>query len=259
MRHVDGYLSGTLMDRPGLDEEFSEKLYFTEGPPGCHDYTVEDKDVAETFDRNSLGWDDTHFVFVNAAACLKILPEMLETWAKILRAVPHSRLLLMPFNPNWMNSFPAKQFEHLLTDIFGRFGLDRGRFFLARSMPSRIAVKSVLRLADVYLDTFPFSGSIAVIDPLEIGLPIVIWEGRTHRSRAAASLLRDVGLNDAVVRDEPSYEALAIQLAADPALRRDFRDRILAGMAPNPVFVNARLYADRLGELLESIVLPETV
>jgi len=25
------------------------------------------------------------------------------------------------------------------------------------------------------------------------------------------------------------------------------------------VFVNARLYADRLGELLESIVLPETV
>jgi len=259
MRHVDGYLSGTRMNRPGLAEEFSEKLYLTEGAPGCHDYTVENKDIGETFDRTNLGWDDQDFVFVNAAACFKILPEMLQTWAKILNAVPHARLLLMPFNPNWTDKFPAKQFELMLIDTFDRFGLTRDRFLLAKSLPSRAAVKSVLRLADVYLDTYPFSGSIAVIDPLEIGLPTVIWEGKTHRGRAASAMLRELGMDDAVTPDESAYVALAIQLAEEPALRRDFRDRILAGMAARPVFVNARRYADRLGDLLESIVLPETV
>jgi predicted O-linked N-acetylglucosamine transferase (SPINDLY family) len=257
MRHVDGYLSGTLMDRPGLAEEFSEKLYFTEGPPGCHDYTVENKDIPETFDRKSLGWDDEDFVFVNAAACFKILPEMLETWAKILHAVPRSRLLLMPFNPNWNDRFPAKQFERVLIDTFDRFGLNRDRFQLAGSLPSRAAVKDFLGVADVYLDTFPFSGSIAVIDPLEIGLPTVVSEGRTHRGRAASAMLRELGLHDAVAHDESSYVALATRLGKDPALRRDFGVRILAGMAANPVFVNARSYARRLGDLLESIALPD--
>jgi hypothetical protein len=253
MRHIDGYLSGTLMDSPGIKEQFSEKLYLTAGTPGCHDYAVEDKVSPEKFDRKRLGWGDEHFVFVNAAACFKILPEMLQTWARILSAVPHSRLLLMPFNPNWALRFPVKQFERTLTETFGRFGLTRDRFLLAGSLPSRAAVKELLGVADVYLDTFPFSGSIAVIDPLEIGLPTVVWEGRTHRGRAAAALLRDLGLDDAVALDEPSYVALATRLAGDPALRRDFQVRIRAAMAGNPVFVNARRYADRLGDLLESI------
>jgi predicted O-linked N-acetylglucosamine transferase (SPINDLY family) len=257
MRHVDGYLSGTRMDRPGLAQEFSEKLYFIEGPPGCHDYTVETGDIAETLGRKPLGWSDEDLVFVNAASSFKILPEMLETWAKILKAVPRSRLLLMPFNPNWTDRFPAKQFERMLIEIFGRFGLARDRFLLAGSLPSRAAVKSVLRLADVYLDTFPFSGSIAVIDPLEIGLPTVIWEGRTHRGRAASAMLLELGLPDAVADDEASYVALATRLGKDSALRQDFRDRILEGMALGPVFVNARRYADSLGEVLASMALAD--
>jgi predicted O-linked N-acetylglucosamine transferase (SPINDLY family) len=145
----------------------------------------------------------------------------------------------------------------LLIDTFARFGLTRDRFLLAGALPSRAAVKALLRVADVYLDTFPFSGSIAVIDPLEIGLPTVVWEGRTHRGRAAAALLRDLGLPDAVAWDESSYVALATRLAEDQELRREFKVRILAGMAAKPVFVNARRYADGLGQLFESIALPE--
>jgi predicted O-linked N-acetylglucosamine transferase (SPINDLY family) len=163
----------------------------------------------------------------------------------------------MPFNPNWADTFPVKQFECLLIDTFARFGLTRDRFLLAGALPSRAAVKALLRVADVYLDTFPFSGSIAVIDPLEIGLPTVVWEGRTHRGRAAAALLRDLGLPDAVAWDESSYVALATRLAEDQELRREFKVRILAGMAAKPVFVNARRYADGLGQLFESIALPE--
>lgn len=254
MRHIDGYLTGTLTDYPGLQAHFSEKLYFCEGPPGCLDYTVESPGSGKTFDRASLGLADDDVIFVNAAACFKILPEMQETWAKILAAVPKSRLLLLPFNPNWANAFPVKQFERTLTEACARHGVGRERFILAGSLPSRADVKALERVADVYLDTSPFSGSISVIDPLELGLPLVVQEGATHRSRMASALLREIGLPELITTDEASYIALAFRLGTDATYRRQLNERILAAIALRPKFLNAPAYARGLGALLESLV-----
>lgn len=254
MRHIDGYLTGTLNDYPGLQAHFSEKLYFCEGTPGCLDYAVESPGSGMTFDRASLGLTDEDVVFVNAAACFKILPEMQETWAKILAAVPKSRLLLLPFNPNWANAFPLKQFERTLTEACARHGVSRDRFVLTGSLPSRADVKALERIADVYLDTSPFSGSISVIDPLELGLPLVVQEGATHRSRMASALLREIGLLELITTNEAGYIALALRLGTDATYRRQLNERILAKMRMRPKFINAQVYACGLGALLESLV-----
>jgi predicted O-linked N-acetylglucosamine transferase (SPINDLY family)/glycosyltransferase involved in cell wall biosynthesis len=254
MRHIDGYLTGTFNDFPGLQDHFSEKLQFCEGPPGCLDYTVEAKASAGGFSRESLGIAPDEIVFVNAAACFKILPEMQETWAKLLKSVPKSRLILLPFNPNWSNAFPVKQFERTLTEACARHGVGRDRFILAGSLPSRADVKSLESVADVYLDTFPFSGSISVIDPLELGIPTVVWAAETHRSRMAAALLRELEIPELIAENEAEYIALAVRLATDTACRREFVGRIRAAMARGPKFVNPTAYAVGLGRLLESLV-----
>jgi glycosyltransferase involved in cell wall biosynthesis/predicted O-linked N-acetylglucosamine transferase (SPINDLY family) len=254
MRHIDGYLTGTLNALPGLQEHFTEKLQFCEGPPGCLDYTVETKTASSNFTRASLGLNETDIVFVNAAACFKILPEMQETWAKILKAVPNSRLLLLPFNPNWSNAFPVKQFERTLTEACARHGVSRDRFVLAGSLPSRADVKALERVADVYLDTFPFSGSISVIDPLELGLPPVVREGQTHRSRMAAALLRELEIPELIVQDEAAYIALSVKLATDRAFRSQMSERILEAMSRKPKFINPQRYAEGLSELIETLV-----
>ncbi len=254
MRHIDGYLSGTLNDCPGLQAHFSEKLQFCEGPPGCLDYTVEAQGIGRSFDRASFGFSPDDVVFVNAAACFKILPEMQETWAKILHAVPNSRLLLLPFNPNWASSFPVKQFERSLTEACARHGVGRDRFFLADSLPSRADVKALERIADVYLDTFPFSGSISVIDPLELGLPPVVQEGNTHRSRMASALLRELALPELIAPDEAAYIALAVKLGTDVGYRSQLNERILAAMARRPKFTDPAAYAQGLGARLTALV-----
>ena len=254
MRHIDGYLSGSLNDHPSLQEHFSEKLLLCEGPPGCLDYTVESPGSGKTFSRAGLGLADDDVIFINAAACFKILPEMQETWAKILAAVPKSRLLLLPFNPNWSNAFPVKQFERTLTEACARHGVGRDRFILSGSLPSRADVKALERVADVYLDTSPFSGSISVIDPLELGLPLVVQEGATHRSRMASALLRELYLPELVTTDEAAYIALAVRLGTDATCRRQYKERILAAMALRPKLIHAQAYARGLGALLESLV-----
>ena len=255
MRSIDGYITGSLNYLPGLQEHFSEQLYLCDGPPGCLDYTVEAKGHDAHFDRASLGIASDDVVFVNAAACFKILPEMQETWAKILAAVPKSRLVLLPFNPNWASAFPVKQFERSLTEMCARHGVARERFILTKSLPSRADVKSLERIADVYLDTFPFSGSISVIDPLEIGLPPVIQEGATHRSRMASALLRELGVPELVTASEAEYITLAVKLGTDLGFRQKTSSSILEKMALRPKFINPRAYGQGLSELLESIIM----
>ena len=258
MRHVDGYLSGTFAAGDGVGDHFSEKLCLCEGPPGCLDYTVENRVPASRFDRESMGIAGSDVVFVNAAACFKILPEMQATWAKIIQAVDHSRLLLLPFNPNWHNNFPVKQFTRSLGAAFRRQGLGEDRIILSGSLPSRAEVKELEKIADVYLDTYPFSGSISVIDPLELGIPSVVWEGKTHRSRMAAALLRELAVPELIACDEKSYVEISVKLATDAPFRRLLKARILDGMERKPRFINPAAYGQQLGELLVRLVTGRT-
>lgn len=254
MRHIDGYLSGTLVDFPGVQDQFTEKIYFCEGPPGCLDYTVEPPRSSERYDRAALGLAEDDVVFVNAASCFKILPEQQDTWARILKAVPHSRLVLLPFNPNWASAFPVMQFEQSLAAVFEKHGLERDRFVLVGSLPSRADVKALLSVTDVYLDTYPFSGSISVIDPLELAVPPVAWAGETHHSRMAAALLKELGMTDLIADDETSYIAKAVELGSSPEIRRRTREQLRERVARKPAFIDPVRYGERLGSLLERLV-----
>jgi len=253
-RQIDGYLTGTQMRAAGVQDHFTEKLHYCEGAPGCLDYTVEGGTSARTFTREGLGLASDDVVFVNAASCFKILPELQETWARILQAVPHSRLLLLPFNPNWANEFPVKQFTRTMEEALRRHGVAPDRLILSGPLPSRADVKALERLADVYLDTFPFSGSLSVIDPLELGLPTAVWQGETPRSRAAAALLRELKLPELIADNEADYVRLAVRLGTDPDWRKAVGERIHAAMQARPVFLDAPEYGRRLGRLLETLV-----
>ena len=104
------------------------------------------------------------------------------------------------------------------------------------------------------MDTFPFSGSISVIDPLELGIPPVVWEGKTHRSRMAAALLRELAIPELITQDEASYIQTCVRLGTDSAFRQEIRQRVLAAMAKKPRFINPVAYGKQLGDLLEHLV-----
>jgi thioredoxin-like negative regulator of GroEL len=63
---------------------------------------------------------------------------------------------------------------------------------------------------------------------VECGLPIVTRQGRFLRGRFAGGILASLGLGELVAADENAYVELAVQLAGDPARRRDLRHRMEA-------------------------------
>jgi protein O-GlcNAc transferase len=94
-----------------------------------------------------------------------------------------------------------------------------------------------MRIADVYLDTQGFSRFNTVMQAVECELPVVAYEGRFMRGRFASGILRYIGLDELVSRDDAEYVRTAVALAQSKELRESVRARLRSG--------RQRLYRDR--------------
>ena len=249
---IDLYVSGTLTETATAAAGFTERLGLLPGPAHAFNYEADQAAPTQAPTRAALGLPDDAVVFVSAANYFKVIPEMRAAWARLLAAVPGSRLLLHPFNPNWSSSYPIKRFRAEFDAVLANHGVAADRLVLSTTrFPSRTDVRELLRVGDIYLDTFPFGGVNSLVDPLEAGLPVVAWEGETFRSRMGAALLRVLGLEELTARDADSYHDLCVGLAADSVRRTELRQRIVERMARLPVFLDALAASDAFGALLE--------
>jgi predicted O-linked N-acetylglucosamine transferase (SPINDLY family) len=257
MRNVDYYISGKLTD-PSSEAEhhYREQLLRLDGCAHCFSYGSEENTATVTIDRKKLGISNESVIFVSVANMFKITPELSHTWAKVIASVPNSVLLLFPFGPNWSSSYPKKTFLNNISKIFSEYGLQPTRCIILDPVPvpNRDDVKEYLKLADVYLDSYPFSGTTSVIDPLEVGLPIVARQGTCFRSAMGAALLQDIGMLNLVADSEESYIQIAIALGREPELRKQRSDQIKQKMLDNPRFLDSRSYSAQMGALFQELI-----
>jgi predicted O-linked N-acetylglucosamine transferase (SPINDLY family) len=122
-------------------------------------------------------------------------------------------------------------------------GIDPARLIGAARVGSAEHIAR-LRLADVFLDTWPCNAHTTASDALWAGVPIVTRIGQTFASRVAASLLNAVGLPELICTDTVEYERTAVALAADPDRRAALRERLDAARSCAPLFDTARFTRD---------------
>lgn len=250
---IDLYVSGTLTEGPEAPAHFSERLGLVAGPAHAFNYEADRQEPTGVWTRAALGLPEDAVVFVTAANYFKIIPEMQEVWARLLAAVPGSRLLLHPFNPNWSSSYPIQRFSAELDRVMVAHGVAPERLVVSSAkFPSRTDVKALLAVGDIYLDTFPFGGVNSLVDPLELGMPVVVWEGAAFRARMGGALLRSLGLDELIACDEAGYLALATHLARDVETRAAFKARIADAMGRAPAFLDPLAASDAFGALLET-------
>ena len=252
LREIDLYVSGDQTECADAPDHFTERLGLLPGPAHAFNYAADAQEPKLTWTREVLGVPQDAVLFVSAANFYKVIPEMQHTWAKLLAAVPGSRLLLHPFNPNWSSEYPIKRFSAEFDRVLASYGVDSNRLLLSTGkFPSRTDVKELMRLGDAYLDTFPFGGVNSLVDPLEAGVPVVAWEGQTFRSRMGAALLRSLDLEDCVASDEATYLRICTTLANDATRRGTIKQRIAAAFAHPPIFMDQLAASDAFGDLLE--------
>lgn len=254
MRHIDYYIAGKLMEpTPNGQEHYREQLATIDGPGCCFSYTLEPYTPSIKVTRNSIGVSEESVVFISSANLYKLVPELRETWAKIMAAVPNSVLFLMPFGPSWTNHYPGGAFVNNMKAVFAKYGVDSKRLRVLKSFPNRADVKEVLKLADVYLDSYPYAGTTSLVDPLEVGLPTVVRDGDTLRSRMGAAVVRSLSMPDLITNSEASYIQLAVTLGTNPQLRQRYRQEIQQKMQANPACFDSVAYSGAIAQLFQQL------
>ncbi|OAB63463.1 hypothetical protein AY599_17325 [Leptolyngbya valderiana BDU 20041] len=253
MRNLDVYIGGSLTATD--PSHYSEKLVTVEGSGLCFQFPPDTDTPTVNLDRSTWGLPEGTIVFMSGANFRKVNPELRETWAKLLAAVPNSILAIYPFGPNWGRHPQLEMpFFKQMQGAFRKYGVDLKRLLLIKTLPNRADIRQALQQADVYLDSFPYSGAASVLDPLRVGLPIVAMEGSELRFRQSAALLRELQIPDLIADSEDSYIQLATQLATDANFRFAKRQQIQQGMQQTPPFLDSRAFGAKFASLLERLV-----
>ena len=79
---------------------------------------------------------------------------------------------------------------------------------------------------DIMLDSIGWSGCNSVLDALSRALPVVTLPGETMRSRHAAAMLREIGLDRFVCETTAQYVEVAASLGLDDDARRTAREAL---------------------------------
>jgi len=185
--------------------------------PGCfmpHDTTRLPEPPPLT--RAEAGLPEQGFVFRCYNSSYKILPETFACWMRLLQQVDGSVLWLNADSPAVTATLQAQAASH---------GIAAERLVFAdrASLPVHHARN---RLADLFLDTFPYGAHSTGADALWSGLPVLTRMGGSFASRVCASLLLQAGLPELVTDSDAAYEAKALQLAHQQSALSALRNRL---------------------------------
>lgn len=218
---VDYWLTDRALHPPGSDEGRSERLWYLPSlylhkPPA---------DAPEPGIRDPGLGDPVVFGSFNNPA--KINDAVLRLWARVLRRVPGSRLVL-----GYRNLFDDNSLGSRVRDRLGADGIAPERLILAPDAPSRSAHLARVSEVDIALDPFPFNGGITTFEALWMGVPVITLAGVRFAARGGVSHLDACGLTELIATGAESYIEIAASLAADRArlmaLRRSLRDKVAA-------------------------------
>ncbi len=212
---IDYRLTDPWLDPSGVaDACYAERSHRLADSFWCYDPLAKGPPV------NPLPARDTgHVTFGCLNNFCKVNDGMLALWARVLRAVPGSRLLLLAPSGSARDRAMA------------RLGVPAARVEFVPYQPRADYLQAYHRI-DVGFDTFPYNGHTTSLDSLWMGVPVVSLSGRTVVSRAGLSLLSNLGLADLAADTPGRFVDIAVSLARDPdrlaALRMGLRERMTA-------------------------------
>ena len=159
----------------------------------------------------------------------KLNGPLLSWWAKILHAVPHSKLLIKTkvFGDPFIYRECIAQFAQL--------NIEAERLILIPYVQSLTEHLSIYHHIDIALDSYPYNGATTTCEALSMGVPVITLVGNRHVSRMGSSILHAVGLTDLITQTAQEYIHRSIHLAHQIDFLSQLRKTLRGNMHASPL------------------------
>ena len=224
---MDYRITDNLADPPEISDDFcSEKIVRLNHGFLCYQPV---KDAPEPSALPALSNGFVTFGSFNNLA--KTTPQVIELWAKILLAVPNSRLIMK------YKSLADNDTREEVLEIFKSAGIDNAyeRIELLGFTPTLSEHLKMYNRIDLALDTFPYNGTTTTCEALWMGVPVITLAGENHSARVGVSILSQVNLFEAITGNREEYLKTAMDLAMDTNRLAELRSGLRNMVSRSPL------------------------
>ena len=188
-----------------------------------------------TLTRKDVGLPDKGFVFCCFNNTYKFTPTTFDSWARILKAVDDSVLIIFANN---------ELSKANLTKEIKKRDIDSDRLIFGDSV-SRPEYLARFRVADLFLDTQPYNAGTTASDALRMGLPMLTLKGEAYQARMGASIVNALNLPELITNSSEEYESIAIELATNPEKMKAIKDKLASNLSTAPLY-DTKLFTKNL-------------
>lgn len=228
---VDYLIADPFIVPAGTEDSCSEQVL---RQPHCYQPIDRNRVVAEPLARSAYGLPDESLVFCCFNQTFKITPGVFAAWMRILQAVPDSVLWLVDDN-RWSTAN--------LRAAASAAGIGTDRLIFAPRLPLAQHLARY-KVADLALDTFPYTSHTTASDALWCGCPLVALCGETFAARVSGSILTAAQLPALIANSLEDYESKILKLATNRSLLKDVARRVQEARGHAPLFDTAAFTRD---------------
>jgi len=215
--NMDFFVSTNYYEPDNGQDHYSEKLYRLTDVASCA-YYYRPKLPGRLMTRSDFGLAETDHIYICPQALFKLHPEFDDIMAKILRADPLGKIILIKGTYQVWERRLRERFRNHMPDVENRI------LFIPQQKDGIFT--NLLAVSEVMLDPIHFGGQNTTHEGLSAGTPIVTWPGEFHRGRHTYGFYRKLGFLDCVANSHEEYVTIAVQLGTDPAYRQHIVEKI---------------------------------
>jgi predicted O-linked N-acetylglucosamine transferase (SPINDLY family) len=177
-------------------------------------------------------------VYFSSQTIFKRNPEIVRLQLEIIKQVPNSYFLIKGLgDPEMVRTY--------FTEVAQEVGVNPTRLRFLENTVTEAEHRANLQIADVILDTYPYSGATTTLEALWVGVPIVTRVGETFSSRNSYAFLMNVGVTEGIAWSAEEYVEWGVRFGSDAVMRQQVVNKLHQSRQTSPLW-DARQFTQEM-------------